>query len=290
MIYWPLLIVQLFCSNASQTELENSLLWKVSKPGMKKVSFIYGTMHTADERMSKFPKVIIDAIDQCDVYACEVDISSMEIGEDLLGEVWMSDSVLSDFYSPEEWKEVKNGLQSRMDPLLIMTAAKLKPFYTMSMLGNDNSDAQVNDLVDGYLLEYAHEQKKDVLQLETPQEALAVVDAISLREQAMMLLETLRKIDNTDSMLQKLNDLYLSQDLNGILQVYNDDQFPIKLHTAIVLDRNQKFSQGLMKAMKKKAVFCAIGALHLPGESGMISTLRKAGYTVEPVFFTWEKD
>jgi uncharacterized protein YbaP (TraB family) len=35
--------------------------------------------------------------------------------------------------------------------------------------------------------------------------------------------------------------------------------------------------------MKKESVFIAVGAGHLVGEMGLISLLRKEGYTVRPI-------
>lgn len=35
--------------------------------------------------------------------------------------------------------------------------------------------------------------------------------------------------------------------------------------------------------MKAAPTFVAVGALHLPGEKGLLNLLKKQGYTVEPV-------
>jgi uncharacterized protein YbaP (TraB family) len=49
-------------------------------------------------------------------------------------------------------------------------------------------------------------------------------------------------------------------------------------------------AKNFVKIAKKQSVFCAVGAAHLPGETGVIELLRKKGYTVEPVIFNWMKD
>jgi uncharacterized protein YbaP (TraB family) len=35
--------------------------------------------------------------------------------------------------------------------------------------------------------------------------------------------------------------------------------------------------------MKEQSTFVAVGALHLPGENGLIQLLQRAGYTVKPL-------
>jgi hypothetical protein len=41
---------------------------------------------------------------------------------------------------------------------------------------------------------------------------------------------------------------------------------------------------------KKQTLFCAVGCAHLAGDKGVIALLRKKGYTVEPVAFSWVTD
>ena len=41
--------------------------------------------------------------------------------------------------------------------------------------------------------------------------------------------------------------------------------------------------QQLPRLMKEGAAFVAVGALHLIGETGLVSQLRQQGYTVTPV-------
>ena len=47
--------------------------------------------------------------------------------------------------------------------------------------------------------------------------------------------------------------------------------------------RNHRMLVSLLEAMRSGTVFTAIGALHLPGEQGLISLLRKKGYRLRPM-------
>ncbi|MFM7106647.1 MAG: TraB/GumN family protein, partial [Flavobacteriales bacterium] len=49
--------------------------------------------------------------------------------------------------------------------------------------------------------------------------------------------------------------------------------------------RNIRFINRLDDLLKMSPVFCAVGALHLPGENGMIALLKARGYDVAPVHF-----
>ena len=52
---------------------------------------------------------------------------------------------------------------------------------------------------------------------------------------------------------------------------------------ALLDNRNQKWAEMLPAQMQEKPLFIAVGALHLPGENGMINLLRQKGYQVDPV-------
>jgi len=83
--------------------------------------------------------------------------------------------------------------------------------------------------------------------------------------------------------MEEIVEAYLMQDLNRMLQILEEEEMNANMEKSIVNNRNQYFSERLMRMMKKKKVFCAVGALHLPGETGLINSLRQNGYTVEAV-------
>jgi uncharacterized protein len=48
-------------------------------------------------------------------------------------------------------------------------------------------------------------------------------------------------------------------------------------------ERNKNWVPQMEEAMKAKSIFMGVGAGHLGGDYGVISLLRKAGYSVEPI-------
>jgi uncharacterized protein YbaP (TraB family) len=51
----------------------------------------------------------------------------------------------------------------------------------------------------------------------------------------------------------------------------------------MIYNRNKAWSEKLPAIMKTAPTFIAVGALHLPGDKGLLNLLKKQGYTVEPV-------
>jgi len=49
--------------------------------------------------------------------------------------------------------------------------------------------------------------------------------------------------------------------------------------------RNHRMLESLLPLLAESPVFVAVGALHLPGEKGLVSLLRKNGYILKPLPF-----
>ena len=58
--------------------------------------------------------------------------------------------------------------------------------------------------------------------------------------------------------------------------------FPAK-KMSIIYNRNKAWAEKLPAIMKAAPTFVAVGALHLPGEKGLLNLLKRQGYTVEAV-------
>ena len=52
---------------------------------------------------------------------------------------------------------------------------------------------------------------------------------------------------------------------------------------ALLDNRNIQWAEILPEKMQEAPAFIAVGALHLPGDNGVINLLRQKGYQVEPI-------
>jgi uncharacterized protein YbaP (TraB family) len=63
-----------------------------------------------------------------------------------------------------------------------------------------------------------------------------------------------------------------------------DDAGMSSFKDLLLYRRNKRWIAPMIEFMRKQATFFAVGAGHLPGEKGVISLLRQAGFTVEPLY------
>lgn len=270
---------------------QNNLLWKVTSPNNKHTSYLFGSMHTNDSLLNTFDKTWWNAFNSCNVFAGEVNgTDTAQVMESLM-DMMMKDTVLSDLYSEEELKRVNRFVIEKTDLATAMILTRLKPFYIMAaIMEMPDKIGPFTEIMDIRLQRIAIERNKKVIGLETNSEQAASVGAMSLKEQAKMLLEFVDVGHVQSGEMKKLESLYHLQQLDEMhhfAMTYSTPEMPEKMMDALIDERNLRFFERLSDQLSTNSVFCAVGALHLPGETGLINQLRKGGYTVEPINFNF---
>lgn len=268
---------------------QNNLLWKVTSKDNKRTSYLFGSMHTNDSLLNTFDKTWWKAFNSCDVFAGEVNANDPTQMMEALTAAMMKDTILADLYTEEELKRVNNFILSKVDMATAMVLTKMKPFYIMAAIMEiPESKGPYDEIMDLRLQKIAVQNEKRVIGLETNKEQAESVGTMSLSEQAKMLLEFVDEGPKQDLEKEKLESFYRSQnleDMHHFAMAYESEGTPPQLMEALIDMRNNRFAERLLPHIKDSSVFCAVGALHLPGETGLINQLRKSGYTVEPVDF-----
>jgi hypothetical protein len=148
----------------------------------------------------------------------------------------------------------------------------------------------------GLFLDYllyikAAEQGKTVIGLEQMGEQLAVFTSLSLNEQVSMLRDTLRDHHNFSQLFEQLLSTYLERDLQKLLELSeqqnmrgSDTALQQRFMGSLVDERNRRMAERLLPLLEAGEVFAAVGALHLPGDTGLLALLRRQGLRVSPVY------
>lgn len=265
-----------------------SLLWKISKSGIQKPSYLYGTMHTQDSEVYKFGDAVVPALKSVDVVGLEV--INLEDPSNLMyvmHSMMMIDGKLSDHLSDEDMEILKAKL-NEVDPMLSMFYDQIKPFYLYALLSNGSLTMDKDNVLDLYFEKLGKEENKEIWGIETIQEHLSSIDQIEMEEQIAMLKEVitaykLKEQIDEDEMLKLTMNIYGQKDLKKLYEFYKLSNPSPSFHKALLVDRNIRMTHRMDSLMTIKSVFLAVGALHLCGEEGLIQSLINKGYTVEPV-------
>ncbi len=274
------LFISLF-SNAQ--ELEKSLLWKISGNGLKKPSYLFGTIHlTCDTSLDANT---LNALETTEQLYLELDMDDKSIQMKLMKLMMMKDGAkLSTLLSPEDFKILDEFMKKNLN-----MSAKLfdsfKPFMISSMLFPKMLDCK-SQSVESELMKITKEQNEEIFGLEKAEDQMKVFDEISYQDQAEELLKTVKdNLEKDKKEFQEMITIYQNKDIEGMLKMMSDSDNKITSENQDILlnDRNKKWIPIMIKIMKDKPTFFGVGAGHLAGEEGVIKLLRKQGYKVEAV-------
>ena len=264
--------------------LDAQLLWKVTKDNDEKPSYLFGTIHIVPEKQFVVWPVVDSAFHASSTLVMEMDLE-MSASEMLQAAKQMSlpESKTLEAYIPKEkferirtycidslaWKKRKFNRYSRM-----------KPFFFSSLV----LSAQLGKVkgYEQYFSSQAKRKKIPVLGLETLQQQMEALDAISIEEQAVALDESIVSgRAEYDNMLK----VYLNRDLETLgKQMAENDEMMDGFSAELLTKRNKNWVPLLQKWMSEEPIFVAVGAGHLPGEDGLINLLKSEGYRVEPLY------
>jgi uncharacterized protein YbaP (TraB family) len=190
---------------------------------------------------------------------------------------------LQDLYTPEEYEKVNAFFKDTLHMPLAMLQ-RTKPFFLAAMLYPKMMPCKSVSGVEEELMKLAKEQKKEIKGLETLEFQSSVFDSIPYEEQAKELLKSIDSMSSYREYFDKMINVYKAQQLQEIENLFKDSEFGMENHQDILLDnRNKNWVTQLKTIMSAGSVFTAVGAGHLVGKEGLISLLRKEGYTLKPI-------
>jgi uncharacterized protein YbaP (TraB family) len=142
-------------------------------------------------------------------------------------------------------------------------------------------------MMEQVIMEEAKQYKKKIKGMETMAYQAGVLDSIPYQLQAQQLvsyIDSANKGVDEDKNLKEMFNAYKNQDLKKLEELLIESDAGMAGFTDILLyHRNRNWVNKLKTLMPEKSLLVAVGAGHLPGEKGLISLLRKEGYTVTPV-------
>ncbi len=283
-----ILICVLFTSTLFATETQKGLLWQIKKSGVES-SYVFGTIHSEDIRVNKLPKKIRSYFEKANSVSLEMLLDMPTMLKASAAMLIMDEEKSLDKLIGEElFTQVTEALIKYQIPPII--AKKLKPWAVIATLSVPPPKS--GDFLDLFLYKEAMKLEIDIYGLEKVEEQLAVFEDLSLKEQIMLLTETITNIDAMPEMFAKLHELYLQRDLTELQKfsieymLKNSENLALAntFYKRIVNDRNITMVERMLKRLKEGNAFIAVGALHLPGKKGILKLLEHKGYKVKPIY------
>ncbi len=263
---------------------DNTLLWEISGNQLTKPSYLFGTFHLMCKEDIHFSNGLKQAMKNTSEVYFEMDLDDISNTLGLIMFMNMKDDkTLKDLYTPAEYERIERFFKDSLGMSMLMVQ-RIKPNFTEAFLYPKMMPCKTASGVEEELMKIARTAKKEIKGFETIEFQASVFDSIPYKDQAKELLNTIDSINiykrNFDTMLH----VYNTQQLAAMESMFNKAEFGMDDNRELLLDnRNKNWVEQLNKILPATNIFIAVGAGHLVGEKGLISLLRKAGYTLRPL-------
>jgi uncharacterized protein YbaP (TraB family) len=263
---------------------EQSLLWSVSRAGEHK-GYLLGTIHSEDPRVLDFSPAFIGLLASSRVFAMEL-VPDLRTLARLAEFMHLPEgSSLADIVGEERFAAVTGALAGYgVSPGQV---ARMKPWAVMMTLSVP--PPRTGLFMDFSLSLRASGSGLKVIGLETLEQQLAFLEDMPARQQMELLDHALAEFERVREVHDLMVETYLGGDLGELKRLAEEqldtlDQGARAYFIEQGIDaRNHRMVESLLPVLAEGGVFTAVGALHLPGEDGLLALLRHNGYELRPL-------
>ena len=280
------------------------LLYKISGNNLPRPSYIIGTHHLANVGFVNKIKGVNDALTNTEQVYGELVWDNMTNADSVAymkQQMILPDGkTLKDVLSTEQYAKLNAYLKSAMqadlnNPIVQAQMGKLTPLAMvmqltiLSYMTKHIGEFDPTSTFDQYFRAQAKKNNEYVGGLETVAfQAKVLYGSMPLQRQLVMLECFLDHTAFMEEMAEKMSKAFYAQDLNALKAAQNEklnnscDNTPEE-DNLLIYNRNADWLKKMPAIMAKAPTFFVVGALHLPGDKGVLDGLRKLGYTVEGV-------
>jgi uncharacterized protein YbaP (TraB family) len=296
--YFILAATLLFCYYAqsqgpskAKAKKYPSLFWEISGNGLKKPSYLFGTMHVSSKIAFNLADSFYLAIKSSEVVALETN-----------PETWQEDMNNYDLGSPNYRYGFNRRVMNEMpsDFLTVKTLRfgkyekklEVAMFNKPSMINNllyrsqsDNtSDFEEDTYLDLYIYQTGKKLGKKVAGVEQYEQSMKLM-AEAFRDAAKEKNKKEKSFDYDEEFSPaKLQEAYRAGNLDQLDSINKLNSQSDAFDEKFLYRRNEIQANSIDSILKRSSLFVGVGAAHLPGNRGVIELLRRKGYKLRPIY------
>ncbi len=283
-------------------------LWKIEGKNLTKPSYLFGTIHLSDKRVTTLHPKAQDAFEKSEVLYTEVDLSPAAQIKSAMDLMRKDGKKVSELIGPDATKNLNDYLASLQPGLSI---APFDSFHTWALfvtIPQIESQLSGKSPLDAVLQARATKAGKITDSLETNQDRIKIFSTLTEKEQTNLLKDLATFIKEepkkfSEGLTKMLNE-YLTKDPHAIGKLVVEEmnlafadlekgnylttkETIQKMMTGLLDTRNKKMSANIVKNLSSSpdtSHFFAVGAAHYSGKTAIQDLLKKEGYTITPAF------
>jgi uncharacterized protein YbaP (TraB family) len=267
-------------------------LWEV-RDGDATV-YLFGTIHVGAADFYPLPEFVEAAFRNSDTLAVEADPNNAQAASNaLMMAMYVPPDSIENHLEPALLKGVEDI--SALYGLPFQHLRQMKPYllmFTLTMLEYTRLGYDPKYGLDTHFSQRALREGKSIVELESMNQQMRMLDSLSPQLQSAMLQVTVDEILNGHVTVVS-NDMmsaWRSGNIEKLIDVMTEEERKLapplakEFRKRFLTERNVAMARridGMLKSGQR--VFIAVGALHMVGEGSIPMILRDKGYTVRPL-------
>lgn len=262
---------------------QNSLLWEINGRGLQHPSYLFGTIHMICPDDFFLTPSMKSTFGKAHTVYLEINLDDPSAPMKLMGMIQYKDGrKLSDFFDTTDYSDLGRFVHDslKMD---VHFFERFKPLMLYSMMSAKMLPCAKEQAYETEFVRMAKEANKPIRGLETMEEQVSIFDSIPGKVQAGMIMDMVRHYDSQKLDFHRMVTFYKAQEVDSLFEMLQESP-DTKIDQDLLLNRrNRKWVPLISAAMRQGPCFIAVGAGHLGGPQGLLSLLRRQGYTVKAV-------
>ena len=276
-----------------------ALFWTIERDGVEP-SFLLGTAHVTDPRVTSLTPAMTQALEGASAVALEL----AELGDTQK----MATAILKHarllVLPPGQtlWDLIPDADEPtiRDNPNLPPGAGAAlfgyQPWVVAGMLSiplceTERKAAQI-EVLDTKIARIAGQRNIPLTGLETIEEQVSVLAGMPMDGQVKYLMAVAKLGKRSADHFETLMALYAAQNVAAYMPFVTrteslspgDRELMALVEKDLIVKRNHRMAERAQALLASGNAFIAVGALHLPGDEGLVELIRAAGYRVTPNF------
>jgi len=273
------------------TSEDRALFWSVHKQG-KPAGYLLGTIHSEDPRVLDFSTDFLEKLKENNVFAMELvpDMAALARLTELMN--YPDGKSLESVIGQQRFAALVSAMSVYELPVNLIN--RMKPWAAMMTLSTP--PPETGFFMDLSISLRASGSGMETIGLETIEQQLSFLQDMPMQMQLDLLDQAISEYGQVKQAHDEMVDAYLKDDLR-VLQSLSDEQLTSVSGEAGdyfmafgIRARNLRMAESLWPFLETSKVFIAVGALHLPGEDGLINLLRRRGYELKPLALPFTGD
>jgi len=270
---------------------QGQLLWKITGNGLKNPSYLFGTHHLIPIQFLDSVPGLYPAFNSAKMVVSEVVLNNLDATPAIRKAALLPDTItIRGLLNQAEYEfvnqELTNTLRMSLDNLNKMHPSLISKLYELELY-KKYEHFDENTQSDTYFQLVAAKKGIPIAGLETVEQQVKLLFPENIKKETQLLVASIRNKEMLIQEMREMNQLYREGNLDAleVLANQSNKQWNVseEENKKLIDDRNINWVKQLPDLIKNNSCFVAVGALHLPGNKGLIKLLKNEGYKVIPV-------